>query len=158
MPNWEIIIPIIISAVGVLFALPVIQIIYGWFYPPVNYEQKILTTNFVGKFPSQVYIQSPLEHSLSEIIGHEGSQYSVVVGPKCCGKSTLVNHVIAANPIGVIPISMSSDFTNLYSAISVSLGSSEMTWNKNHWRAYSTTLNSWLANQKDFLPTGFQLL
>ena len=59
MPPWEIIIPIIISAVGVLFALPAIQqIIYGWFYPPVNYEQKILSTNFVDKLSSRVYVQN----------------------------------------------------------------------------------------------------
>ena len=131
-PRWEIIIPIIISAVAVVFALPAIQqIIHVWLNPPVNYEQKILTTNFVGSLSTDdVYIRSPLEKALSELIGHKGSQYVVVVGPKCCGKSTLVNHVIEANPIGVIPVSMSSDFTNLYSAISVSLGSSETTWNK----------------------------
>ncbi len=112
MPYLKILISVVgvvISGLGVFFSIPAVQqITFGWFYTHVNYEQKILTTDFVGKLFSEVYIQSPFEHSLSELIGHEGSQYIVVVGPKCCGKSTLVNHVIAANPIGVIPISMSS--------------------------------------------------
>jgi energy-coupling factor transporter ATP-binding protein EcfA2 len=84
----------------------------------------------VDKLSSQLYIQNPLELSLSELIGHEGSQYVVVVGPKCCGKSTLVNHVIAANPIGVIPLTMSKSFIGVYDAIAKKLGAAEHDWDK----------------------------
>jgi hypothetical protein len=114
----------------------------------------ILSTNFAGKLSAQVYIfQITLQHSLSEIIGNKGDQYVAVLDPTCCGKSTIVKHIIAAYPVGVIPISMSSDFKDLFNDISVFLKSSE-----NHWQAYLTTLYSWLANRQDFLPTGFQLL
>jgi energy-coupling factor transporter ATP-binding protein EcfA2 len=82
----------------------------------------------VGGLPGDVYIRHPAEASLSSLIGHKGGQYVVVVGPRGCGKSTLVQHTIASSPIGVIPVSMNKNFTDLYGAISRKIGSTGHDW------------------------------
>ncbi len=129
----------------------------NWRPFPVNYEQKILSTNFVGGLPDDIYIRHPLEASLSSLIGHKGGQYVVVVGPKGCGKSTLVQHVMASNPIGVIPVSMSNEFKDLYGAISVTLNSDEKTWNiktlANLFNSTKTRARSSTGFSSDWVPT-----
>jgi hypothetical protein len=90
--------------------------------PPVNYVQAIVKTNYVGGFSNSEYLHRPLEHSLSQLLGHKDNQYVVVVGPKGCGKSTLVNYVTTTNPTGVIPLQLSGNFSDLSGAILEVLG------------------------------------
>ncbi len=82
----------------------------------------------MGGLGDDVYSRHPSEACLSSLIGHKGGQYIVVVGPKGCGKSTLVKHAMASNPIGVISVSMNKNFTDLYGAISSKLGATNHDW------------------------------
>ena len=150
----------IVASVGVLIAMCAIilsvslsqEIIHDWLRPPRYFAQAILNTNYVGGFAnSKEYVHHPLERSLSKLLGSEDNQYVVVVGPKGCGKSTLVKYITATNPTGIIPVKLNSNFIDLYGAISRVLGSANPWTMTTIKKIFNSTVN--LARHKEGVPS-----
>jgi energy-coupling factor transporter ATP-binding protein EcfA2 len=104
--------------------IPYFHETYSHFFP-VKKPHQICTDNLLSRsflisnasVSEQPYVhQNTLDENLSRMIGHKGSKYLVLVGPKGAGKSTLINHVIS-DKRGIIGLSLINNDHNVLERI-----------------------------------------